>query len=288
MLGSAVARELQLLFPLIELVSLPRTNPLPAGVMPIDERILALGGFDIVIHAASPASPRSHSDSGSVFEANVLLTQRALESVRPGGVFIFLSSAEVYGRLGAKPALESGEIYPELFGVRSFYPLAKLVGESIALSRNDVRAVVFRVFHTFGPGLRKDDGRSFADILWGAIVEGQIGLLSEGSAMRSFLPLSDFISGVMHAVSNEAMQGLFNLGSPDAISILDFANEVAKISKVRVVRLSKMPASYVHSPIDYLVPDVSKLEAFGWNRKVNLGEAIHKTLSWIRLTGPSK
>jgi nucleoside-diphosphate-sugar epimerase len=81
------------------------------------------------------------------------------------------------------------------------------------------------------------------------------------------------------------MQGLINLGSSDAISILDFAKEVARKSQARIVRLPKVPAYYVHSPIDYLVPDVSKLEAFGWNRKVNLGDAIHETLSWIRLRG---
>ncbi len=237
------------------------------------------GGFDVVVHAGSPASPKFHTNPIAVFEANVPLTQRLVELVKPGGTFVFISTGEVYGPNAKSPVSEDSPVNPVLQGPRSYYPLAKIAGESIALSRNDVRSVVLRTFHTFGPGVRKDDGRSFADLLWGAVANRSVSLTSSGSAIRSFLSDLDFVEAVMVAVESPDVRGFVNVGSPLPVSIRDFAEKVAIQSGSEVV--FSHSTGVIASQIDVLYPNVDKLISFGWEQKVTLEVQISRTLEWI-------
>lgn len=237
--------------------------------------------FDIVIHAGSPASPVNHTKPVDVFTANVHHTEALLGTVREKGLFIYISSGEVYGPSAGSPVSEDEHPLPVLLGPRSYYPLAKLAGESISQSRSDVRVVIFRLFHTFGPGLKKGDGRSFGDFLWGAATIGEIPLASSGGAVRSFMGSEDFVRAVKLAMTDKTMTGVYNLGSHIPMSIYDFAELVSKVSGASLVR-QESTNPLVPSPMSSLYPDTKKLESHGWNQDQSLKDAIRKTLRDIK------
>lgn len=285
MLGRAICGSLRVEFPLASIFSIVRQNPLPKGVSSLTLTETTQMKFDLVVHAASPASPAYHTDALAVFDSNVRLTQQTLDSVEAGGVFVFISTGEVYGPNAKSGASERDNVDPQLVGPRSFYPLAKLVGESIATSRPDVRSVVFRTFHTFGPGLGRYDGRSFADFLWGAAIQKEVRLNSDGSSIRSYLHISDFSAAILKAVTDGRVSGILNVGSPDPVSVLDFAIRVSDISGARLVSSVPEFESHLPSPINALVPNVSKLEKLGWKRVRTFDDAIVDTLEWISAKG---
>lgn len=284
MLGGAIVKALQKEFPGAQLYSLARGRPLPLGVESLTESDLRGESFDLVVHAASPASPSTHVDPVSVFDANVRLSTCALRTVRPGGVFVFVSTGEVYGPSASTGVSEAQVPQPQLTGPRSFYPIAKLAGESISNSRQDVRSLIFRTFHTFGPGVRREDGRSFADFLWGAATKKQVTLTSDGSAVRSFLHIDDFSSGVICGIMEPKANGLYNIGEPKEMSVFEFASRVSEISGAPLVLQHEVPKTELTpSPISRISPNVSKLEAIGWTRAHSTEDAIRDTLHWIEL-----
>lgn len=278
MLGSELVRSLQEFKPHIQLFGLVHKSPLPEGVLVVEEAGLKPGSFDAALHLGSPASPSSHIDPLAVCDANVRLTHKVLESLKPGGTFMFFSTGEVYGPKSALGITESEIPSPVTTGPRSYYPLSKLMGESIANSRFDVRSVVFRVFHTFGPGLRSDDGRAFADFLWGAALNGRVSMSSDGSSVRSFMYLADFSSAVLLALEDESVKGTYNLGSSNPMTLRQFAERVSEVTKKPIAQANSLSLG---SPIKELTPNTSKLENHGWSRKFNEDDAILHTWNWI-------
>lgn len=279
MLGSSIVKHLQHVYPDALLYSIKNKRPLPSGLISLRGSELRPDSFDAVLHLASPASPINHVDPVEVARANVDITYSTLAALAPGGFYAYLSSGEVYGPNAGTFVTEESQVSPQLHGPRSYYPLAKLFGESVALSRKDVRSVVFRVFHTFGPGLRRDDGRSFSDFLWGAALEGKIQMKSDGSATRSFMYVDDFCSAVLLAMRSPELAGIYNVGSSSPMTTLEFALEVSRITEAELVLTS---SDIAPSPIQALSPDTSKLESAGWKPLVSEQEAILKTWNWVR------
>ena len=278
MLGASVVRSLRKTFSCCQIYSIVRSSPLPEGVIRITERDLLPGSFDAVLHLASPASPSNHVAIEAVSYANIELTRIVTASVKSGGVNIFFSTGEVYGPQAGLGVTESDVPRPQLVGPRSYYPLSKLLGEAISQSRSDVRSIVFRVFHTFGPGLRENDGRAFSDFLWGAAKEKKITMMSDGSTIRSFLHIEDFCTAVLLTLKNVDVYGTFNLGSSNPISILEFAKKVSQITSAKIEYQESRKSS---SPIPKLTPSTRRLEMLGWEQKHNEDEAITDTWNWI-------
>jgi len=173
---------------------------------------------------------------------------------------------------------EDARLQPNLSGPRSYYPLAKLAGESIASSRGDIRSVVFRVFHTFGPGLREGDGRSFADLLWGAYRNKNLELFSSGSQVRSFLDSRDLARAVELGARKQSMSGVFNVGSDEGVSILKFAELVASLTGSKITYSDSEGSPVQLSNLERLVPSVGKLLEIGWGPKISLEKTIMETI----------
>jgi len=287
MLGSSLVRRLSQVYADSDLFSIMRKSPLPTGVLSVSFDEVRQMKFDIVLHLASPASPLNHIDPILVSQANIELTHLVCQAVKPGGRLIYFSTSEVYGPNAGLGVTENQVTSPQMSGPRSFYPLTKLMGESISKSRNDIGAIIFRVFHTFGPGLRADDGRSFADFLWGAAQHGQVTMHSDGSAIRSFLHVEDFCSAVLTTLQNQHASGIYNLGSRRPMSLLEFAEIVSEVTRARVVRKTGGTTS---SPILHLSPDTSRLEGLGWKQELSERDAISDTWKWILSTrhGPGQ
>lgn len=245
-----------------------------------NSEIEEIGKIDLVIHTASPSNITHIESLSQLREVNIEFIH-LLRKLNPKK-FIFLSSGEVYKSENLSEGSKSTNFSD---GVkRDWYPIAKLEAEDtlqkLALS-GEFNAHVIRLFHTFGPGVKSDDGRSFADILWRAVTRGEIALLSKGDQIRSFLYLSDAISGIISAALHE--NGKFqisNLGSTAPVSILEFAQMTARITGSTIKFADG--GNYLHSPNDNLVPKLGNILSCGWEPQVDLETGIRRTTTWIQ------
>lgn len=243
--------------------------------------------FDILIHAASPASPTKYGDSKSVLYSNSGWLERVAGARMPRAT-LFVSSGEVYGPNAPKGVEEEfiGTEIPD--SPRAVYPIAKLAGESTLLKLfNDglTLGYIARLFHTFGPGLRPDDGRSFSDFLWAAANKSAIRLRSSGDDVRTFLYVLDAISGLLTVLVKGVPGDIYNVGSDAPVSILDFAKEVGRIGGVKVHlgdTKADQNSNYLHSPNKSIIPSNKKLALLGWREAISMDVGISTSLEFMR------
>jgi nucleoside-diphosphate-sugar epimerase len=199
---------------------------------------------------------------------------------------LFISAGEVYGSKSTSPIHENfiGAIEPT--HPRSAYPTAKLEAEKVTLElggKFSVETNAVRLFHTFGPGVTRNDGRSFADFIWNAAENRAPRLRSSGQDVRTFLFLRDTVVGILTILDKGKNTEKYNLGGSNPISILDFAKRVSLLAGLEgEVEFGNIKDSYNHSPNHIIYPSVSKLNNLGWHQEVDLDEMILRTLSWSR------
>lgn len=236
--------------------------------------------FDFVIHAASPASPTQYDSPEEIQNSNIGFLRNLLDSDFEIGKILFISSGEIYGVNAPVPILESYKGSIDTSSKRSNYPLAKLAGETITLSHTGGR--VARLFHSYGPGVRSNDGRSFADFLWAASRGKEILLRSAGSDVRTFLYTQDSVIGLLKVLFAEEVSPIINVGSSVPLTIKDFALAVANISNSPIsFDNHQIDENYVPSPNHMIIPSTQLLESLGWRQSVGLEEGIKRTLNWI-------
>ncbi len=235
---------------------------------------------EIVIHTASPSNITQIDSYQELHYSNIGILEETLR-LEPKR-FVFISSGEVY----KKDATIEGTNHKHFLKStkRDWYPMVKLETE-MRLEKLTLEgrfdAAVLRLFHTYGPGVKRKDGRSFADILWGATLDGEITLHSSGKQVRSFLYLSDAIEAILR-VSLTVAPGYFvaNLGSDVPVTIFEFAEEVSSITGSRINL--NMNSKFDHSPNDHLVPIIQNMNSFDWTPKVGNRVGIERTIAWIR------
>lgn len=244
--------------------------------------------FDYCIHAASPASPTQYSDAEEVSEANVGFL-KSISKGRLPAVLLFLSSGEIYGPRAPLGVSEGFEGEPAPKSLRSVYPEAKKAAELLLMQLGEegrTKPIVARLFHSFGPGVNRNDGRSFADFLWSGALGQDIALRSSGSDVRTFMYLEDSIAGILSCLTLGSTQEIYNVGSDTPNQVADFAEAVGRLCGVDVIKhpsgnLEKDP--YLHSPNRSLVPSNAKLQNLGWSQQVSLEEGIRRSIWWIRM-----
>ena len=239
-----------------------------------------------IIHAASPASPRFYKDAPlSVIYPNVLGTINMLNLARTNPVrsILYFSSGEVYGEF-------AGEIDENAYGIvdptalRSCYAESKRMGENLCIaygSEYGLPVKIVRPFHTYGPGMKLDDGRVFADFVRSVVMGQDIVLTSSGEAKRSFLYLSDatlaYFLILTKGVNNEA----YNVANEQGIiSIKELAQIIVGLfpEKGLQVRFEPPKESYMPSPIMSCAVKTHKLKALGWSPKVSIEQGFSKTI----------
>ncbi len=244
--------------------------------------------FDYCVHAASPASPTQYSDEVAVSEANLGFLKSLSEGKLPA-VLLFVSSGEIYGPqapLGVSEDFE-GESAPR--SLRSIYPEAKKAAELLLRQLGEegrTKPVVARLFHSFGPGVSRHDGRSFADFLWSGALGQDIKLRSSGSDVRTFMYLEDSIAGILGCLTLGGSQEIYNVGSDIPHRVADFAETVGRLCGVDVIKQASGildKDTYLHSPNRSLVPSISKLQSLGWSQQVSLEEGVQRSIWWIRM-----
>ena len=246
-----------------------------------------------VIHAASQASPKFYgSDPAGTLLANVLGTLHLLNLAKDKGseAFLFFSSGEVYGRLdpGQIPTKEDVYGYVDPTDVRSCYGESKRLGETMCVAwahQYRVPAKIVRPFHTYGPGMRIDDGRVFADFVADVVNHRNIVMKSDGSAVRPFCYLADATIGFFTVLLKGEAGQAYNMGNDRGeLSIIELAHLLAGLhpgKKLEVISDETFKSvGYLKSKIARNCPDISKIRGLGWEPAISVNEGFKRTIQY--------
>lgn len=231
--------------------------------------------FDLIIHCASPSNITKIKSLEELRDINTNFLNDCI-SIATKKV-IYISSGEVYGGSSTQVDLLPHLFNPEIR--RHWYPISKLETELYLKKYESISIDIVRLFHTFGPGLSHDDGRSFADIIYAAADSNEIVLKSDGTQIRSFLYVGDAVLGILLCMTQVSKYRVLNVGSSEEISIAGFANLVSEITRSRIRYSQEV---FEHSLFDKIVPDISETVKIGWTPQVELSDAILATLGWIK------
>ena len=241
------------------------------------------GDLDYILHFASPASPADYLKLpiqtlkvGALGTHNLLGLAKAKEAR-----FLLASTSEVYGDPLVHPQDEEywGNVNP--VGLRGVYDEAKRFAEAITMAYHRYHALetrICRIFNTYGPRMRLNDGRALPAFMTQALRGDPITVFGDGSQTRSFCYVDDLVSGI-HKLLVSPVAEPVNLGNPDEISIRDFAYEV------RAITGSSSEVIFRPLPEDdpkVRRPDISKAyRLLGWEPKVARQEGLRRTLSYF-------
>ena len=253
---------------------------------------LALAGrADYIVHAAGHASPRWFGlDPVGTYAPNVLGTHHLLTHAHDHGTesLLFVSSGAVHGALPAGAVLTEntyGVVDP--LDVKSCYAESKRMGETMCASwfvQFGVPARIARLGHTYGPGMRRDDERAFADFVFSVVDGRDIVLNSDGLATRMFCYLSDATVGLLAALlAGRPGEAYLVANGEAATTIRALAELVTSLypergSRVRVEPAAR-PTGYLPNTDPAMPLDTSKMRALGWQPAVGLTEGFRRTIA---------
>ncbi|MEH3147119.1 MAG: SDR family oxidoreductase [Methylobacterium frigidaeris] len=260
--------------PRFELVEADVTAPLPG-----------LPRCDRVFNLACPASPPHYqADPLHTMMTSVVGTNRLLELARENGArFVQASTSEVYGDPDVHPQQESywGNVNPT--GPRACYDEGKRAAESLVFDFERVHGLdvrVARIFNTYGPRMRADDGRVVSNVICQALAGDDLTLYGDGRQTRSFCFVSDLVDGLMRLMRHDGpLGGPVNLGNPHELTVADLV--------ARVVRLTGTASEIVHRPLPVddprrRRPDIARARTLlGWAPRVALEDGLKATLVWF-------
>jgi nucleoside-diphosphate-sugar epimerase len=249
---------------------------------------------DFIIHAASQASPKYYeSDPVGTLSANTIATMQLLEFAKISNVkgFLYFSSSEVYGEVKIIPTKETDFGYLDPMAIRSCYAESKRMGENMCVAwshQHGVPTKIARPFHTYGPGMKLDDGRVYADFVASVVKGNDIEVKSDGLARRSFCYLADAVAGFWIVLFKGGNAQAYNVGNPEGeISIRDLANLVAGLSLEKKINVTfkqrDSSEGYTASPVSITCPDISKIKALGWKPITSLKDGFSKTIESYKL-----
>jgi UDP-glucuronate decarboxylase len=231
--------------------------------------------------AASP--PHYQADPEHTMLTNVVGTRNLLRLAEDKGArFLLSSTSEVYGDPEVHPQPESYRGLVNCTGPRACYDEGKRAAEALTfdfqrLGRADVR--VARIFNTYGPRMRADDGRVVSNVLCQALSDDDITVYGDGSQSRSFCYVSDMVDGLMRLMDSDVLDGPVNLGNPNELTVSDLVTRVISMTGSRS-RIVHMPL-----PIDdprRRKPDIGRAQRLlGWAPKVALQQGLEATAPWF-------
>jgi dTDP-glucose 4,6-dehydratase len=242
------------------------------------------GPLDAVLHFASPASPTDFERLPiQILKVGALGTHKALGLAKDKGArFLLASTSEVYGDPEVNPQPESywGHVNP--IGIRGVYDEAKRFAEAMTMAYQRYHGVatrIVRIFNTYGPGMRPDDGRMIPTFFTQALRGEDLTIFGDGSQTRSICFVSDLVEGIVRLLRSEFTQPV-NLGNEREMTVLQVAELILELtgSKGRVVH-RELP------PDDPKVrrPDISRArEVLGWQPTVAAADGLRRTLPYFR------
>jgi nucleoside-diphosphate-sugar epimerase len=250
-------------------------RPLPRAVYGIK--------FDCVYHLACPTGVPNVTKLGEeMLLTSSIGTKRILDLAKTSGAhFVFTSSSEVYGNPLVTPQREeyTGNVDP--VGVRSTYEEGKRFAESLVVwyvRRYNLRAMIVRLFNTYGPGMSVKDTRVVPTFIRQAKNDMALTIQGKGLQKRTFCYVDDTVSAIMTVMDKGLPGEVYNIGGTDMVTMNDLARLVKEIAH------SRSPITHIKRPDhdhEHRLPDVSKLKHLGWKPRVPLSEGLSITLKGI-------
>jgi dTDP-glucose 4,6-dehydratase len=243
------------------------------------------GPVHYVLHFASPASPRDYlAHPIQTLKAGALGTWVALGLARAKGArFVLASTSEVYGDPDVSPQPETywGRVNP--VGPRGCYDEAKRYAEAMTMAyhrQHGVNTAIARIFNTYGPRMRADDGRVIPTFLGQALRGEALTVHGDGRQTRSFCYVDDLVEGIMRLMCSE-LHDPVNLGNPEEVRVLDLARLVLEVTG------SRSGITFLPRPEDdpgRRCPDITRAKTLlGWVPTVSLREGLLKTVGWLKV-----
>ena len=246
------------------------------------------GPVDWVLHWASPASPADYlAYPIQTLKAGALGTHNALGLARAKrATFVLASTSEVYGDPAVHPQPETywGHVNP--IGPRGVYDEAKRFAEAMTTAyhrHHGLQTRIVRIFNTYGPRMRLDDGRAVPNFIVQALRGEDLTIYGDGEQTRSFCYISDLVEGIvrlMHADTSEPV----NIGNPQEMSILQVARSIIEA----IIEATGSRSRVVHEPLpvdDPKVrrPDITRArKLLGWQPQVSLETGLRATIDDVR------
>jgi dTDP-glucose 4,6-dehydratase len=253
--------------------------------------IFVPGEIDYVLHFASPASPNPASPLGfpnlpiQTMKAGALGTHNSLGVARAyNAKFLLASTSEIYGNPLEHPQKETywGNVDP--IGSRSVYDEAKRFAEALTMAYHrfhNIDTRIVRIFNTYGPRMRLDDGRVVPNFIQQALRGEPLTIYGDGSQTRSFCYVDDLIEGIYRLMLVDYHEPV-NLGNPNEISIKEFADVVNQITENDGGTIVKMAKRLGDDP-NRRRPDISRAkELLEWAPSVPLAQGLEKTIPYFR------
>ena len=250
----------------------------------VSEFINLEGELDYILHFASPASPIDYLElSIQTLKVGALGTHNALGLAKEKkAVFFLASTSEVYGDPLIHPQPEDywGNVNP--IGPRGVYDEAKRFAEAITMAYHRVHGIntkIIRIFNTYGPRMRINDGRAIPNFLKQALTGEDLTIYGDGSQTRSFCYVSDLVEGIYRLLTSDQNYPI-NIGNPNEMTIREMADKILQATNSK----SKM----IHVPLpedDPKVrqPDITRAKKYlNWEPVVGLDEGLQSTLKYFK------
>jgi dTDP-glucose 4,6-dehydratase len=249
----------------------------------VTEYLHVEGRLDNILHFASLASPKDYLDYPiQTLKVGSLGTHKALGlSKEKKARFLLASTSEIYGDPLVHPQPESypGNVDPVV--PRGVYDEAKRFAEAITMAYHRTHGIqtrIARIFNTYGPRMRLDDGRALPNFMVQALKGEDITVYGDGAQTRSFCYVDDLIEGIKKLLDADEGEPV-NLGNPEEITILDFAKEIVKLTGSKS-RISYSPLPQNDPKVRQ--PDITKARTIlAWEPKVTRQEGLKKTLKYF-------
>ncbi|MDA8715309.1 SDR family oxidoreductase [Flavobacteriales bacterium] len=250
----------------------------------ISEHIVIESDLDYILHFASPASPIDYLKIPiQTLKVGSLGTHNCLGLAKAKNARIIVAStSEVYGDPTVHPQTEDywGNVNP--VGPRGVYDEAKRFQEAITMAYHTYHGVetrIVRIFNTYGPRMRLNDGRVLPAFIGQALRGEDLTIFGDGSQTRSFCFVDDLVEGIYRLLLSDCPEPV-NVGNPDEISIGDFAEEIIKLTG------TNQKVIYKDLPVNdpkQRQPDISKaIKLLGWTPKIDRAEGLRITYDYFR------
>jgi dTDP-glucose 4,6-dehydratase len=250
----------------------------------LTSQIRVPGPVDLVLHMASAASPVDYLRLPvETLQAGSAGTLHALELAQDKGArFVLASTSEVYGDPLQHPQQESywGNVNP--VGPRSVYDEAKRYAEALTTAfrtSRGARTGIVRIFNTYGPRMRPEDGRVVPTFIRQALANEPLTVAGDGSQTRSICYVDDTVRGIL-ALAGSDFPGPVNIGNPAELSVMDLARLIRDLTG------SASPVCYVERPQDdpsVRCPDIRlAAERLGWRPGIGAADGLRRTIAWFR------
>ncbi len=249
----------------------------------ITNYIYVKGEIDAILHFASPASPVDYLELPiQTLKVGSLGTHNALGlALAKGARLLLASTSEVYGDPQIHPQTEDywGHVNP--IGPRGVYDEAKRFAEAMTMAyhrSHQVETRIVRIFNTYGPRMRLNDGRVVPNFVAQALRGEALTVYGDGSQTRSFCFVSDLVDGIYRLLLSDEVEPV-NIGNPTETSILEFAQKINEYTN--------NAAGIIHKPLPkddpkQRKPNIGKAQRLlGWAPKIDLDQGMQQTIDWF-------